>query len=215
MTGTAAILLVALLCPNALARHHSHATEDAPGHFDYYLLSLSWSPSYCLVHPADRDQCQGQGFGFVLHGLWPQFDAGGYPQQCQSHEGLDRQAQALGGRLYPSPSLMAHEWQRHGRCSGLGAADYFRTADRALALLRIPALFEAPRSDQHLSPQQILAAWRAANPALPPHSLMLACRGGELSEVRLCLSRDLQPRPCGQGVADGCPARPVLIPAAR
>lgn len=208
-------LLLALFCPLALARHHPHAPGDAPGHFDYYLLSLSWSPSYCLVHPGDRSQCQGRGFGFVLHGLWPQFDAGGYPQDCGSTVGMDRQAAALGRTLYPSPSLMAHEWQRHGSCSGLAPVDYFRSADRALALVHIPAMFEAPRSDERLGPQQILAAFRRANPALPPHSLTLTCGGDELSEVRLCLTRTLELRSCGPGVSDSCPKRPVLIPAVR
>ena len=26
------------------------------GSFDYYVLSLSWSPSYCLTHPDDETQ---------------------------------------------------------------------------------------------------------------------------------------------------------------
>jgi len=215
MKLAAAMLLLAMFCPIALARHHSHAAANAPGHFDYYLLSLSWSPSYCLVHPGDSHQCQGRGFGFVLHGLWPQFNAGGYPQDCESNVGVDRDAEALGRTLYPSPSLMEHEWQRHGSCSGLAPADYFRTADRALALVHIPARFEAPRSDQRLGPQQILAAFQGANPALPPHSLTLACSHDELSEVRVCLTQSLQLRPCGRGMADTCPLRPVLIPAAR
>lgn len=209
------ILLLALSCPIALARHHAQAADNAPGHFDYYLLSLSWSPSYCLVHPADRHQCQGRGLGFVLHGLWPQFDAGGYPQDCESNVGLDREAEALGRTLYPSPSLMEHEWQRHGSCSGLAPADYFRSADRALAVLRIPAMFEAPRSNQHLGPEQILAAFGGANPNLPPHSVTLDCSGAQLSDVRVCLTRNLQLRSCGHGVRDSCTTRPILVPAAR
>jgi ribonuclease T2 len=211
-----AILLLALLCPIALARHHSHATSSgAPGHFDYYLLSVSWSPSYCLVHPGDRYQCQGRGFGFVLHGLWPQFNAGGYPQNCQSNVDVDRDAEALGRTLYPSPSLMQHEWQRHGSCSGLAPADYFRTADRALAVVHIPGIFDAPRSVQRLSAAQILAAFRTSNPDLPPHSMTVACSRGQLSEVRVCMTQNLLPRPCGHGVSDSCPTLPVLIPNAR
>lgn len=209
------LLLLALSTSAAVARHHSHAAGNAPGHFDYYLLSLSWSPSYCLVHPGDRQQCQGRGFGFVLHGLWPQFNAGGYPQSCATNIDLDREADALGRTLYPSPSLMEHEWQRHGTCSGLAPADYFRTADRALAVLHVPAIFEAPRATQHLSAQQILAAFQAANPNLPPHAMTVACSRGELSDVRLCLTQNLLPRPCGHGVDNSCPSVPVSIPSAR
>lgn len=210
-----AALLLALLCSTALARHHAPAATNAPGHFDYYLLSLSWSPSYCLVHPKDRHQCQGRGFGFVLHGLWPQFNAGGDPRACASNVDLDRDALAVGRTLYPSPALMEHEWQRHGTCSGLAPADYFRTADKALAVLHIPAMLQAPRADQRWSRQQILAAFQGANPALPPHAMAVACSGGELSEVRVCLTQNLLLRPCGHGVADSCPALPVLIRAVR
>jgi ribonuclease T2 len=211
------LTLATLLAPSAVARHAPRgATPDGvAGQFDYYLLSLSWSPSYCLVHPGDRDQCQGRGYGFVLHGLWPQFDAGGYPQQCATELDLDRAAQAVGRTLYPSPKLMRHEWERHGTCSGLEPLEYFRTADRALAVLHTPALFEAPRADQQLPAAQVLAAFRAANPALPPHAMTVACSRGELSEVRVCLTRSLQPRPCGRGVRDSCPTAPISVPAAR
>jgi ribonuclease T2 len=213
--GMAAALLL-MLAPAARARHsHTVVAGGTAGQFDYYLLALSWSPSYCRVHPADRYQCQRQGFGFVLHGLWPQFDAGGYPQACATDTDLDRAAEAVGRTLYPSPKLMRHEWERHGTCSGLGPGDYFRTADRALAVVHIPAPFAAPRADRQLSPQQIRDAFRAANPALPPHSMTVACGRGELSEVRLCLTRNLQPRACGRGVRDSCPPFPVSIPSAR
>jgi len=215
VTRTAAILLL-LLCPIVHARHHSHhqAQSNAPGHFDYYLLSLSWSPSYCLVHPGDRE-CQGRGFGFVLHGLWPQFNAGGYPRNCESNVDLDGAAEAVGRTLYPSPGLMQHEWREHGTCSGLDAVAYFRLADRALAVVHIPSIFEAPKADQNLAPEQILAAFRAANPDLPPHALTVACNRAALSEVRLCLTQNLLPRPCGRGVSDSCPAVPISVRSVR
>jgi ribonuclease T2 len=212
----AAIIVLTLLSPIAMARHHRHVESDnAPGHFDYYLLALSWAPSYCLVHPGDRDECQGRGFGFVLHGLWPQFNGGGYPQNCSTNIDPDREAEAVGRTIYPSPSLMEHEWQRHGTCSGLAPADYFRTADRALAVVHIPAIFAAPRADQRLGADQILAAFGAANPNLPPHAMTVGCSRGELSEVRVCLTPNLQPRPCGRGVRDSCPPVPHTIRAAR
>jgi ribonuclease T2 len=121
----------------------------------------------------------------------------------------------VGRTLYPSPDLMQHEWQRHGTCSGLEATEYFHTADRALAVVHIPPLFEAPRADQKLAPEQILAAFRAANPDLPPHSMTVACTRTALSEVRLCLTRNLQLRPCGHGVNDSCPALPISIRSVR
>jgi ribonuclease I len=140
MIRATALLLLMVLAPVALARQHSPAAAgvDAPGHFDYYLLALSWSPSYCVVHPGDQHQCQGRGFGFVLHGLWPQSNAGG----------------------------------------GLEPVEYFRTADRATAVLHIPAVFAAPGADQHLSPAQILAAFGAALRSWGPRQLSVGADPG-------------------------------------
>jgi ribonuclease T2 len=201
----------------SFARHHHHAkpATGTPGQFDYYVLTLSWSPSYCLSHQDDRAQCGGKGYGFVLHGLWPQFEAGNWPQFCGSDGPLASDAQQLGATLYPDPALMQHEWQRHGTCSGLDALTYFRTADRAQAAVRLPTQFAAPRSDQSMSAAQIASEFRRANPSIPEDGLIVACGRGELSEVRMCLTRDLAPRSCGRGVHNSCPAVPVDIPATR
>ena len=198
------------------ARHRHPAAEDTePGQFDYYLLSLSWSPSYCLVHPDEGSQCRRRGLGFVLHGLWPQFEDGRYPQFCAPGLELSASAAALGERLFPSPRLVQHEWQRHGSCSGLDPEGYFRTADRALGVLRIPSRFEAPRTNLSMTADEIRAEFLRANASVPSDALRIACGHGELSELRLCLTPDLAPRPCGRGVRNSCPRSPVSVPSVR
>lgn len=211
----AAILLCGVL-NFADARHHgAPSAAGEPGQFDYYLLTLSWSPTYCLIHPDDRSECAHKGYGFVLHGLWPQFDAGGYPENCALDSRLSPTAEAVGRGVYPSPSLMRHEWQRHGTCSGLDAIDYFRTADRALASVRIPPILTAPSTTVTMTATQVAASFRASNAGMPLNGLTVACSRSELSEVRMCLSRDLQPRPCGRGVRSSCPSTPIEIPSSR
>lgn len=216
--ATLALATLLLLGSTAsFAGHHRRALEDGgePGRFDYYLLSLSWSPTYCLTHPDDRRQCSGKGFGFVLHGLWPQFDSGGYPQNCSADRQLSQEAAALGASLYPSPKLVEHEWERHGTCSGMDPIDYFRTADRAVAVVKLPETFQAPRNTLTMTAAQIVAQFRASNPALPDDGITIACSRGELSEVRICLNRDLAIRSCGRRVRSNCPAAPVEIRSAR
>lgn len=200
----------------AAARHHHQAdtADGVAGQFDYYLLALSWSPTYCLTHPQDGAQCGGKGYGFVLHGLWPQYDAGGYPQHC-TDDALSAADEMLGESLYPSPKLVAHEWVQHGTCSGLDAATYFRTADHATAAVRIPAVFDAPVTSLQMTDNEITAAFRTANPTLPGHAITVACSRGQLSEVRICLTRELQLRPCGRGVHNSCPRGPVQIRSTR
>ena len=70
-----------------LSSHHHMRQQFSgePGKFDYYVLALSWSPEFCHSHPANA-QCSGH-FGFVVHGLWPQF-VDGYPEHCSTQPGL-------------------------------------------------------------------------------------------------------------------------------
>jgi ribonuclease T2 len=209
------LLLLCLTCPVAVARHHPDAAQDGDsGRFDYYLLSLSWSPTYCLTHPYDRAQCASKGYGFVLHGLWPQYDSGGYPRNCADSP-LSADAEAFGETLYPTPKLVQHEWAEHGSCSGMDAMGYFRTADRATAVVRIPEVFEAPRTTLLMSSEQIAAAFRIANPTLPQDSVTVVCARGQLTEVRICLGRALAARSCGRGVRSSCPLAPVQIRSTR
>lgn len=217
MSRTARWCLIGLLCiAPAIARHHpGRAQEGAAGQFDYYLLTLSWAPTYCLTHVEDRSECSGKGYGFVLHGLWPQFESGGYPEHCAAASDLSLEAEAVGRTVFPSLGLMRHEWQAHGTCSGLDAVTYFRTADRALARVHIPAAFEAPASTSRMTAAQIAALFRAANPAIAESGMTVACGRRGLSEVRLCVSRDLTFRSCGRGVRNSCPSSSVDVPAAR
>ena len=167
-TCACALLFLALTATSASARHHKNNDQDAQaGQFDYYVLSLSWAPTYCLTHADDRAECSSKGYGFVLHGLWPQYDGGGYPGNCGTRLELTPDAAAKGSTIYPSERLMSHEWQEHGTCSGLSAMDYFLTADRATAAVRIPPAFAAPRSDQSLTTDQIVELFHRANPQLP------------------------------------------------
>jgi ribonuclease T2 len=212
-----AAVVVALFAtsPAALARSRDDRPRDVAGRFDYYVLSLSWSPSYCLLNPDDRVQCGGRGFGFVVHGLWPQYDAGGWPEYCGGARPPDADALRIGRSVFITEKLLQHEWRSHGSCTGLGAAEYFRTVDRASATLRIPARFQAPRSVQSMTAADVLAEFRRANPGLPPDSLVAACGRGQLSEVRVCLTRDLKPRSCARDVRTRCPRNEVEIRAVR
>ena len=60
-----------------------------PGDFDFYVLALSWSPSFCEAASERgnssrgiQTQCAGRPFSFVVHGLWPQYDRG-FPNYFQ------------------------------------------------------------------------------------------------------------------------------------
>jgi ribonuclease T2 len=212
---TAVFMALAALAVQARHHHSSNNRSEQAGQFDYYVLSLSWAPTYCLTHPDDGPECSGKGYGFVLHGLWPQYDAGGYPESCPTEFGLSAAAAAKGRTIYPSERLMQHEWKEHGTCSGLDAREYFNMADRATAVIKVPTALEAPRFAQRLTAERIANLFQEANRQLPEGAIALTCNRAELSEVRVCLTRDLKLRSCGRGVHSNCPRVPLAIPASR
>jgi ribonuclease T2 len=207
--------MFAALAVQARHPHVPAAGNGQAGQFDYYLLSLSWAPTYCLTHANDSEECSGKGYTFVLHGLWPQYDAGGYPENCPTQFELSADAIAKGRTLYPSERLMQHEWRRHGTCSGLDAREYFDTAERATAVIKTPTTLAASHSGQSLTAARIANLFQGANPQLPEGAMTVVCTRAELSEVRVCLTRDLKPRSCGRAVHSNCPRVPLDIPASR
>lgn len=203
------------------ARHPHHASsgqsaDNKTGVFDYYLLSLSWSPTYCLAHSSDKGQCgPSKGFGFVLHGLWPQYASGGYPHDCVTKERLTPEAVKFGGTIFPSPKLIAHEWGKHGACNGTDALTYFKTADQVRTSVKVPVDLNAPTHTQSMIIPGIIADFVAANPGMPDNAVVVACSGPELSEVWICFDRKLSPISCGKGVKSSCRKGAIRVRAVR
>jgi ribonuclease T2 len=188
-------------------QHHKgqdHSANQTTGDFDYYLVSLSWSPAYCSTHPQDQTQCGGRGFGFVLHGLWPQKSAGGYPQDCPENSRPSKATVQKTLAFMPSEKLIQHEWTKHGTCTGLTADQYFELADRAYAAINIPASFQAPSSSVQMSAPQIVSAFLQANPSFSEDNMAIKCSKGELEEVRVCVDTQMKPKACGKGVRTQC-----------
>jgi ribonuclease T2 len=73
----------------------------------------------------------------------------------------------------------------------------------------IPPDFRQPNQAINSSPQDIEARFIAANPRFKD-SLRVACSSGELSEVRICMSKDLSPRACGVHDTE-CPASRISM----
>jgi ribonuclease T2 len=200
---------LAVLALAAVAPRHVLAESGDAAPFDYYVLALSWAPTFCASHPADRPEC-GLRRGFVVHGLWPQYAGGGGPEHCGAAHELDQETVEHAKAAMPDERLIHHEWVVHGTCSGLSPHDYFATLIRSIGRLSIPPEFdgEAPHT---MTASQIVAAFTKANPSLTGRSLVLRCRGSQLEEVRICLSRDLNPEPCGRDIRTQCRSGPLRI----
>src|ERR1700760_246647 len=192
---------VAVLAPliGAVSGSAQDRRQNAPGEFDFYVLSLSWSPSFCESASergnsgsSQQAQCGGGPVSFVVHGLWPQYERG-FPDYCQRPAPrLDRNIVSSMLDLMPAPGLIFNEWDKHGTCSGLSPRAYFETIRKARAAIKIPADFLELSAPKTIAPTEIEDAFVKANPGLSNAAVAIICDRQRLSEVRICMSKDLQ-----------------------
>lgn len=220
MTVAVRILFAAIFATTiALA---AAARDNKAGVFDYYVLSLSWSPSYCGT-PAgqgDSQQCApGRRFAFVVHGLWPQFNRG-WPESCRTAEAWmpEEQIEAMLD-IMPSRKLVINEWRKHGTCSGLSQRAYFEAIRFLREKLRIPARYLSPDMRILTTPQQLVQDFVGSNKNLAAEMLSVQCGNARdtarLSELRICLDRGGNFAPCGRNEANRCQARQIIMPEVR
>lgn len=194
------------------------ADGEKAGDFDYYVLSLGWSPTWCALVGDGRgdDQCDARhDYGFTLHGLWPQYERG-WPSFCRTGQrDPSRSDTAAMAEVMGSSGLAWHEWKKHGRCSGLAATDYYATARQAYESIAVPEYFSKLRKDVKLPASVIEDAFVEGNPGLQRSMITVACEQGRISEVRICLTKDLHPRPCAADTAQDCRMSDALMAGVR
>ncbi len=185
--------------------------DEAPSSFGLYVLALSWAPSFCCTHPG-KEECADlatsyAGTHLTLHGLWPNFtdaEAHGritYPQFCGSYghckahhdascepdpSTLPAEMKDLGpGYIGDHDFLAAHEWPKHGSCTGLAPKAYFSAALGAMKAIAMPPLAgDIPLADLQ----------RAFG--IPAESVLLSCDSKcRLSQVSFCLAHDAKDLP--------------------
>src|ERR1700723_681460 len=221
LIGVGQFALVALLgiaaAPSASAQDRR---QSAPGEFDFYVLSLSWSPSFGEEasergnEQRSQAQCGGRPFSFVVHGLWPQYEHG-FPEYCDRNSYLDRNIMTSMLDLMPAPGLIFNEWKKHGTCAGLGPRPYFETIRKARAAVKIPPEFLNLTDPKTVTPSEVEEAFIKVNPGLNDAAISITCNRTRLSEVRICMSKDLQFRACEELERRGCRRDQVTMPPVR
>lgn len=101
------------------------AKRDRIVNFDFQILALQWDPE------VDNNT-------FTIHGLWPEYNDGTYPEKCKG-EGIKRFVESTISKLIPQltkawPSNTGEnvrfwkgEFNKHGTCSNLKQLEYFQT----------------------------------------------------------------------------------------
>lgn len=196
----------------------AHADGEPSGEFDYYVMALSWSPTWCALEGDARrsPQCDASGdFGWVLHGLWPQYHRG-WPAFCPTtaRQPTRTMTQAMADIMGTS-GLAWYQWKKHGVCSGLSAPDYYALARQAYAAINRPEVLRKLSKPVSLPAKLIEEAFMKANPALEPDMITVTCKAGRIQEARICLSKSLEPVPCGQDVVRDCTLKNALFDPVR
>jgi ribonuclease T2 len=191
---------------------------NQPGRFDYYVLVLTWMPTYCRSEGRGRrdGQCDSQkSHAFLLHGLWPQYDKG-WPENCPIGKRpwvppnvIDEMRDIM-----PSKGLIIHEYRVHGTCSGLDPAEYFGVARELFERVSVPPRLLGREADHLNSPDEIESTFLAANAWLKPEMIAVTCRRRNLLDIRVCFGRELFPRACGVNEDQKrlCPLGKIAVP---
>jgi ribonuclease T2 len=195
--------------------------QHQPGRFDFYVLALSWSPSFCESSRernqgrSPLQQCDGRPYSFVVHGLWPQYERG-FPRECQvPAPRLSRAIVDTMLDLMPSPRLVFNQWDRHGTCSGLDGRHYFETVRKAREAVQVPARFHDIGKYLMVSPDEVEDAFVEANPGLSRQAISVTCDTRRLSEVRICMTKELRFRDCPELERRACRNGRIAMPPVR
>lgn len=194
------LLLMALI--TTCSAWGGNAPGNVSGDFDFYVLALSWSPDFC-AGPGGKnsEQCgPGTNPGFVLHGLWPQYQKG-FPQNCSSAPFPSPLKREFSG-LFPNDRLYAHEWRRHGTCSALSPREYLTLAQKLKQAAPLPPRYGHLREPVRTTPAALRKEFKAVGAGLPDNGMAVFCSGSGrfLKEVFLCYNRVGKPSACSSEI---------------
>ena len=190
------------------------ADGEKAGDFDYYVISLSWSPNWCALEGDARrsPQCN-EDHGWIMHGLWPQFHRG-YPSYCRTtFRQPSRSMTKDMADIMGTSGLAWHQWKKHGVCTGLSPDDYYALTRKAYATVTRPPVFRKLERDVKVPAAVVEDAFLEANPQLEPDMITITCKSGHIQEARVCVSKDLSPVPCGSDVIKDCRMKDAMFEA--
>lgn len=201
------VLLILLMSMGA-----AWADGEKAGDFDYYVLALSWSPNWCKLEGDARrsEQCD-EDFGWVVHGLWPQYEQG-WPAYCPTTaRAPSRQMTRAQADIFGAGGAAWYQWKKHGVCSGLEAPAYYDLARDAFGRVNRPEVLRKIDRAFEIPAKVIEDAFLQANPDWSADMVTITCKSGHIQEARICLTKDLDPRPCAPDTRRDCTMQDALL----
>lgn len=162
------------------------------------VLAYYWWPQECR-RPASADTpgCKA-GFGFKVHGLWPDSVGQTWPQFCRAPTPIDLKTLRANYCMTPSTSLLQHEWAKHGTCGWPSASAYFKATRKIADTISLPDVDQLPKDG--LTAGAVRDAIVAVNPKLDRSMLFIGTDKNQwLTEMRVCLTTKSKPMPCVEG----------------
>jgi len=154
----------------------------------------------------------------TLHGLWPQFTNGTWPETCTNEKFDEAAPEAVGmdtmNKFWPNvkqaptsssyTQFWEHEWTKHGTCTGFEQKKYFQTAIDNF--VEAPSLI-AKAYGKTVSKKALVDAYGSV--------VVPICKGKALSEVLICKDKEsLKNIDCVKSVLNegNCPDT-IAVPA--
>ncbi|GMT09636.1 hypothetical protein PFISCL1PPCAC_933 [Pristionchus fissidentatus] len=191
------------------------------GPFDYLMFTMIYPTATCM---ADDDQAPGSceipagTAQWTIHGLWPNYADGSYPQFCD-HQKFDKdQVQQLHDQmrtkwpnLFPKTaedSLWSHEWEKHGTCSKSDALldtqfKYFNMSLFMLDHIDLRTRMEQKGISPRAAPYERDVLQKTLDEIMGHHVQMYCLMDKKtheslLADIRVCVDRELKPIDCPQ-----------------
>jgi len=176
-------------------------SSSSKANFDHYVMALSWSPTFCDSNKSgNQEQCAPErDYAFVVHGLWPQYDRGGWPADCAGKNAPRVPDNVIDSvrDIMPSKRLIIHEWKKHGTCSGKDPAGYYADTRNAYDNIKIPSAYTELAKPLKVTGAKVRQAFLKSNPGLTDDAIELTC-DNRLREVRICMDKSLEFRSCAK-----------------
>lgn len=173
---------------------------------DLYIMAMTYQPQFCSAHP-DYPGCVSPNpywkTHLTIHGLWPEYSDGSYPETCSPAKPFSKKA--LAGSLkrqldlyWPNQKTASttssqhyrfwkYEWYKHGTCSGLTQREYFESA----LTYQTPTPLEIQKDyGKRILKRDLVEAY-GGNVAT------ICSKGRYLKEVRSCLAVGADGKPSG------------------
>lgn len=185
-------------------------------HFDYWMLTMAWSPEHCAQKPAEK-QCKQAIVdhsyrGFVIAELAPMLNSG-KPSPCPKADGkvpeelLSRTREVMLSFLH-----VRQQWKSYGGCTQGSLDEHFMFVERVYRKIEIPDQYRNPNDYLETTVPALQKAFAARNPGFAEDSFSVACASNRrISEIRVCFDTDLNPRSCGREIKGSCPDGRILL----